>query len=323
MLAKLAIEKDSVIPYYLQLKDQIEFYISNNEVKTHQLLPGINVLAKELAINAATVRKAYGELERDGLIVVRKAKGTHVVDRPLGNADVLPLRGIGQDVQSYFKKVIQELIRNGVPITNIYQECRKIIKETLDEEMNRYVIFTECNRYQLDVVSHQIEKCIQMRVVPVHLSEINSTLTKSRSKKELVKAIITTEFHIDEVENLLGTRYKNIIGLRMNMSPEVRNEINKISPNENIAFICRNKKAIPLYKKLLSAQLGKRIKLLAAFIGDEKHVMSVIQSADVLLITPPTYQEIKRYIAGKRVINVFDQIDPLSLQMLKENISSN
>ena len=59
---KWFLDKKNKIPLYLQIKDLIKYYISTGVIQDNAVLPGVNMLAKELEINFETVRKAYKEL---------------------------------------------------------------------------------------------------------------------------------------------------------------------------------------------------------------------------------------------------------------------
>lgn len=71
------IDKNSKVPFYLQLKELIEYYISTGAIKDNHQLPGVNTLGKKLGINFETVRKAYKELEKEGLISMERGRGTY------------------------------------------------------------------------------------------------------------------------------------------------------------------------------------------------------------------------------------------------------
>ena len=77
-MIKWYLDKESKIPLYLQLKEQIKYHISTGGLQDNEQLPAVNKLAKELSINFETVRKAYKELEKEGLISMQRAKGTLV-----------------------------------------------------------------------------------------------------------------------------------------------------------------------------------------------------------------------------------------------------
>jgi GntR family transcriptional regulator len=71
-------------PMYLQIIEQIRHRIAIGDWQTGQELPSIRVLAASTQVSVITVKRAYLELERDGVIVTRQGKGSFVAD----NADL-------------------------------------------------------------------------------------------------------------------------------------------------------------------------------------------------------------------------------------------
>ena len=64
---KIIINTSSMVPIYEQIIDQIKTMIRKQELKQNDQLPSVRALSKELKISALTVKKAYDELEREGL----------------------------------------------------------------------------------------------------------------------------------------------------------------------------------------------------------------------------------------------------------------
>jgi len=65
-------------PIYQQLYEQISLKILRGELKDGDLLPPIRTLAAELGISVITVKRAWEELERDGLILTQTGRGCFV-----------------------------------------------------------------------------------------------------------------------------------------------------------------------------------------------------------------------------------------------------
>lgn len=63
---------------YQQLVEQIKRCIAAGDWQPGQDIPSIRVLAAEVAVSVITVKRAYLELERDGVIVTRQGKGSFV-----------------------------------------------------------------------------------------------------------------------------------------------------------------------------------------------------------------------------------------------------
>jgi GntR family transcriptional regulator len=63
---------------YLQIVEQIRRRIAVGDWKVGQPLPSIRQLAVDLQISVITVKRAYFELERDGVIATQHGKGSVV-----------------------------------------------------------------------------------------------------------------------------------------------------------------------------------------------------------------------------------------------------
>ena len=78
----ISISNTSEEPIYRQLFEQISSKILNGTLKSGFNLPPIRTAAKELRISIITVKKAWEELERAGLIYSVVGKGCFVRDLP-------------------------------------------------------------------------------------------------------------------------------------------------------------------------------------------------------------------------------------------------
>jgi GntR family transcriptional regulator len=63
---------------YLQIMEQIRRRIAVGDLKAGQPLPSILQLAVDLQISVITVKRAYLELEREGVITTQHGKGSVV-----------------------------------------------------------------------------------------------------------------------------------------------------------------------------------------------------------------------------------------------------
>jgi GntR family transcriptional regulator len=65
---------------YLQLMEQIRRRIAIGDWQAGHEIPSIRALAVALKVSVITVKRAYLELEREGVIVTRQGKGSFVSD---------------------------------------------------------------------------------------------------------------------------------------------------------------------------------------------------------------------------------------------------
>src|ERR1700746_1797462 len=70
------------MPLYAQLTRAIQFAIATGRLRIGEQLPTVRQLAVELRVNANTVARVYGELERDGVLETRRGVGSFVAATP-------------------------------------------------------------------------------------------------------------------------------------------------------------------------------------------------------------------------------------------------
>ncbi|THF81681.1 GntR family transcriptional regulator [Cohnella fermenti] len=74
----IMLSNSSIEPIYGQIVHQIRNLILGGELKPGQALPSIRQLAKDLQISVITTKRAYEELEKEGLIDSVMGKGSFV-----------------------------------------------------------------------------------------------------------------------------------------------------------------------------------------------------------------------------------------------------
>ena len=69
-------------PLYLQIMEQIKQHVMVGNWKEGQAIPSIRQLAADLQISVITIKRAYLELEREGVIVTQQGRGSRVASSP-------------------------------------------------------------------------------------------------------------------------------------------------------------------------------------------------------------------------------------------------
>ncbi len=82
MNGPFAISQSDKRPMYLQIMEQIKERIAVGDWTEGQPIPSIRQLAVDLQVSVITVKRAYLELEREGIIMTQQGKGSHVASTP-------------------------------------------------------------------------------------------------------------------------------------------------------------------------------------------------------------------------------------------------
>ena len=83
----LTLDRHNGVPAYRQIIDQVRFQVASGVLDAGSELPSTRALSAELGINPMTVSKAYGLLERDGVVERRPGKPVVVRAQPQDEAD--------------------------------------------------------------------------------------------------------------------------------------------------------------------------------------------------------------------------------------------
>jgi GntR family transcriptional regulator len=78
MHSDLVISKSDGRPMYLQIMEQIKLRVAVGDWPRGEEIPSIRQLAADLRVSVITVKRAYLELEREGVIVTQHGKGSTV-----------------------------------------------------------------------------------------------------------------------------------------------------------------------------------------------------------------------------------------------------
>lgn len=92
------LDKNSAIPLYHQIKEDIIMKINNNEYQLNEKLPAENELISSYGVSRTTVRKAVELLVNEGYLKVKRGVGTFIEKPTLNLWNLEKLRGFDEEV---------------------------------------------------------------------------------------------------------------------------------------------------------------------------------------------------------------------------------
>lgn len=117
-------------PIYLQIMEQIKQRISVGDWTEGQLIPSIRQLAVDLQVSVITIKRAYLELEREGVIVTQQGKGSRVSPN-LG----LGMRLQEQELQKHLEQVIRISALLGIRPEQLVERLREALDKIAAKEL--------------------------------------------------------------------------------------------------------------------------------------------------------------------------------------------
>jgi GntR family transcriptional regulator len=116
-------------PIYVQIMDEIKRALVLSTVGPDDALPSVRQLAAELRVNPNTVQQAYRELERNGLVYVRRGQGTFVAEEGAVQSDRERL----ELATMVAERALREAYRNGISAVELVAAIQSAEKTAADD----------------------------------------------------------------------------------------------------------------------------------------------------------------------------------------------
>ena len=109
---------------YQQIVDGLKREVSEGRLKPGVPLPSFRVLAEDMLVSVITVKRAYEELEREGIIYRRQGLGTFVAEQGHDRSREAKLN----TAQELFRAAAREAAEAGLKPAEILELAHKIIR---------------------------------------------------------------------------------------------------------------------------------------------------------------------------------------------------
>ena len=117
---KIIIQPKGTLAIYEQIVNQLKNAIVTGELTTNEALPSIRALAADLQVSVITTKRAYEELEKEGLIRSVAGKGFYVCEY---NTDFLREKQL-----MMLEKRLTEVIQNAKDVGLAKEELLEMVE---------------------------------------------------------------------------------------------------------------------------------------------------------------------------------------------------
>ena len=116
-------------PIYLQIIEHVRQRIAIGDWPPGHALPSIRDLAAELRISVITVKRAYLELEREGIIITRQGKGSAVAESP-----ALPDRMLEEQLAALLTSLARHAVLMGLTVRELNDLVAAAIRRAKEQQ---------------------------------------------------------------------------------------------------------------------------------------------------------------------------------------------
>jgi GntR family transcriptional regulator len=181
------LNKNSYVPYYLQIYIELKNRIDSMMYKPNEILPSENELVEEFGVTRVTVRNSIKKLKDEGRIRTEKGKGSYV-NSPKIIQNLDKIYSLGRDFNEEGHKLDSIILE-------VYTECcNETIRKNLGLKPDEQVVVIKLVRKLDNVPVVGQTSYLPMKVIPgFSISELNKcsvyTVLEDKYKIQLLKAI--------------------------------------------------------------------------------------------------------------------------------------
>ncbi len=209
---KIFIDKSSTTSIYQQLVDQISKKVQSGELPAGKKLPTVRELADQTGIARGTVKHAYEQLERRGVIKMTRGKGTFVREQAQ------------QEISSKARAMnaIDRLLDEMESLSFSPQEIQMFfnlkLRERMDHDENVCIVFVDCNPETLTNIINQISAIPN---IEAHKLLLPDALREPFVMDDFADLVITTSTHMGQLSGVVQHKDKLVQVVTAPSSPTV------------------------------------------------------------------------------------------------------
>ena len=268
-----SIEKNSTVSIYQQLINQVTRKVQNGELPSGKKLPTVRELADQLGIARGTVKHAYEELERKGIITMTRGKGTFIREqaRQESSAKVRAMAAI--------ERLLDEMESLSFSPQEIQMFFNLKMRERMERDDNVCIIFIDCNPETLANIINQISV---LPNIEAHKLLLNNALKEPFVIDDFADLVITTSTHMNQLSSVVSNKEKLVQVVTAPSSPTVAKMA--MIGGKSVGILCASETYSHIILRSMQ-NLELSCKNIETFLfGSAAHLDTFLRHKDVLIV---------------------------------------
>jgi len=286
-MSKLQINPDSNTSVREQLVDQLRYLIASGHYKTNDPLPSTRSLGDQLNISFHTVRKAYQELEEEGLLSAQVGSGYTVKERtPLAKSERIER---GAEVLHDALRTLVGLGLSDAEIESLFQEQATLLDHS---SVKQKLIVVGPHAELNEQWAEQLSTALQRTVRPLPLAQID--------RHQDADFAFTPYNYLTQVLEKLPRG--DTLGFVTHLPARILERVARLLDRETLGLVTRYRDTIPPLSEQLRANTAYGGPVMSASIEDgTDDLPTVVEETDLLVYTPDSRRRLLPFLNDEKV----------------------
>ena len=265
------------VPIYRQLVDSIHAAVKKGELPAGHQLPTVQVLTEKLGIARGTVKRAYDELERLGIVEKVQGRGTFICYQLSNSGSRKEL------AMAAINTMLDQLEDMGFSPTEINIFLNLKLRERAEQEANVKIAVVECNPENLSQMNEQLRHINGVDLYPYLLDSVQQYPYKLGEDFDL---IVTTAAHAEYLESIVPLR-KKVVRVALGLTEDSLASVIKLRPGKTLGIIGHSRKFARLLHGVVQTYTENVTIHRPIFADSVADIEQYLVGKDVILVPRP------------------------------------
>lgn len=228
-MKSLGVDRDSSLPPYVQLKEQIKLAYTVGQLKQGDVLPSIRALAGKLGIGEAAVRRAYTELRELGLLSTEHRKYV-AVNRNL----ITPpnMESVAADATVECRRLLAWAHKQGLSTISL---ARLLVREaTASETSHPSYLYLDASLSSAEQFAKTIAATWEIKVVGMSIEQVRQLPSEDLRR---YTAILVNYYRYESLLTVLGGRRKCVYPVKLRVGRRLINRIRRLPAGSRVLMV--------------------------------------------------------------------------------------
>ncbi len=315
----IKLNRKDQLPISAQLKAQLIHLIHTGQLPAGTQLPTVRQLAGFLRVNRNTVSKVFSEMEREGFLSCVPGRGSFVAspktESKMKVEKMHQLLAVVDDALERAERLGFSPEEFSLTLYARTQTASRPAKPPLS------ALFVECNLPETRLLSEELRQELSLQVDSILTSDFKRLVERNPASLKRYAFVITTFYHIREVQTLLTGTGMEAIALLVEMSLDTLMRLTALPDGTKVGVACYNWTGSENMKLSIENAGLKHLRLILGCGQDKRSLLKMLKEASIILCSNLAEDRVRALSPqGKEIIVHQRRLERAGIEMLRSRL---